>query len=123
MVDAITKLGAVDPAQLRDVVATLRATIEVVLKRRNRLVAASYLSGAVQWAVWVAGDQRTAVLLGKFASLQYSFGDQWAHPSFVDAESLGVDTIAEIEAEAARLDFDTAGAIALAALDRILGSD
>ena len=118
LVVSIAKLAATDPDKLRDAVATLRATIETALRHRNHLIVATVLIGAVEQLLWSAGEHRTAALVGKFGRLLLP-GATFARP--VD-DVLDADTIAEIEAEAAQLDIDTAGAIALAALDQILAA-
>ena len=118
LADVITQLAANDPRQLREAVVTLRATVEVALKHRNHFVVADYLGGPVERVLWISGDHRHAALLGKFGRLQMPMSALW--PSAVDTKVLGADTMAEILADAAQLNIDTAGAIALAALDRIL---
>jgi hypothetical protein len=44
-------------------------------------------------------------------------------PTAVDPALLGAEALAEMQAEVAQLDIETAGAIALAALDQILAAD
>jgi len=88
------------------------------LDHRNNVFVADYLSTVVEQVLCAAGDHRTAALLGRFGRLKLPMNALL--PPAVDPEVLGVDTLAEIEAEAAQLDFDTAGALALAALDRVI---
>ncbi len=120
LVGAVTKLAATDPAQLRAAAATLRTTFEVASKGRGYLTIAGLLVTAVERVLWAAGDHRTAALLGRCGRSELPTGALL--PSAVDPTILGVDTIAEIEAEAAQLDIEAAAAIALAGLDRILAA-
>jgi hypothetical protein len=90
------------------------------LERGNRKFVADYMSIAVERLLWAVGDHRTAALLGKFGRLHVPINELM--PSAVDAEILGAATLAEIEAEAAQLGVDTAAAIAITALDRILAA-
>ena len=76
---------------------------------------------AVECVLWHSGDHRTAALLGKFGKLALPMSALLPAP--VGPMILGAGVLAEVEAEAAALDFETAGAIALAALDRILDHD
>ena len=70
--------------------------------------------------LWTTGDHRSAALISKTAR-------EWlplAHmsPSVVDLGMFNSQTIAEIERDAALLDLEGVGTLALAALDRILAS-
>ncbi len=121
LVYSLAQLAASEPGQRHDSVATLRATIEAAITRRNHFVIADCLSCAVERVLWDAGDHRTAALLGKFGKLHLPLNE--LYPSAVDPALLGADALAEIEAEAAKLDIETAGSIALAALDQILATD
>lgn len=120
LVYSLAQLASIEPGQRHDSVATLRATIEAAITRRNHFVIADCLSCAVERVLWDAGDHRTAALLGKFGKLHVPLNALF--PSAVDPALLGADALAEIEAEAAKLDIETAGAIALAALDQILAT-
>jgi predicted ATPase len=120
LVYSLSQLTASEPDQRHDTVATLQATIEAAITRRNNFVIADCLSCAVERVLWDAGDHRTAALLGKFGKLHLPLNELF--PSAVDPALLGADALAEIEAEAAKLDIGTAGTIALAALDEILAT-
>lgn len=121
LVYSLTQLAATEPGQRRDTIATLRTTVEAALTRRSHMMVADYLGCAVERVLWDAGDHRTAALLGRFGRLQLPMAALL--PTAVDPALLDADTIAEIEAEAAELDIETAGTIALAALDQILAAD
>ncbi|MGZ6960911.1 MAG: NB-ARC domain-containing protein [Ilumatobacteraceae bacterium] len=121
LVYSLAQLAASEPDQRHDSVATLRATLEAAITRRNHFVIADCLSCPVERVLWDAGDHRTAALLGKFGKLHVRLNE--LYPSAVDPALLGTDALAEIEAEVAKLDIGTAGAIALAALDHILVTD
>jgi hypothetical protein len=121
LVYAITQLPRADPVQRRDAIATLRVTIEAALARRNYATVADCLSCPVEWVLWDAGDHRTAALLGTFGRLHLPANA--TIPTAVDPALLGPEALAEIRTEVAQLDIETAGAIALAALDQILAAD
>ena len=120
LVYSLAQLTANEPGQRHDTVATLHATIEAAITRRNHFVIADCLSFAVERVLWDAGDHRTAALLGIFGKLHVPLNALF--PSAVDPALLGADALAEIEAEAAKLDIETAGSIALAALAQILAT-
>ena len=66
----------------------------------------------------LSGDQPTGFLLFRYASLMFpAYSDS---PDATLFEGLDAETITRIEHQAAQLDTDQAGAIALAALDRII---
>jgi hypothetical protein len=116
---AITKMSGTDASRIGDSAATLRATVADALAHRNNVFVADYLSTVVEQVLSAAGDHRTAALLGRFGRLRLPVN---ALLPAAHSEMLSIDTLAEIEAEAAQLDFDTAGALALAALDRAIAA-
>jgi predicted ATPase/class 3 adenylate cyclase len=120
LVGAITKIAETDPGQLDAAAATLRTTLAIALHGRGYLNIAGLLVTAVERVLWAAGDHRTAALIGKCGRYELPTGALL--PSAVDPTILDADTIAEIESEAAQLDIEAAAAIALAALDRIVGT-
>jgi len=116
---AITKMSGTDASRIGESAATLRATVADALAHRNNVFVADYLSTVVEQVLSAAGDHRTAALLGRFGRLRLPVN---ALLPAAHSEMLSIDTLAEIEAEAAQLDFDTAGALALAALDRAIAA-
>jgi len=117
---AIARIAGTDPGRIGESAATLRVTVAAALAHRNNVFVADYLSTVVEQVLCAAGDHRTAALLGRFGRLKLPMNALL--PPAADPELLGVDTVAEIETEAAQLDFDTAGALALAALDRVIAA-
>jgi len=57
--------------------------------------------------------------VGRFARRTMS---NWASPSIIDTGSMSDEELAAIDAEADSLDLDSAGAIAIAALDRVIAA-
>ena len=119
LVEAISQVAGGDPSLVHDTAVTLRATVDAALKRRNHMFVAEYLGTTVERVLWVSGDRRSAFLLGTFGRRYLSAP---LMPSGLDIDSLGAEMIAEIEAEAAQLDIDAAGALALSALDHIINA-
>ena len=119
LLDATAKLAAADPGQVRRTAVTLRACVVDALGHGSRLFVADYLAGPVATVLQVAGNDRIAALVAAFARLHYP------HLRFARAPNpaeCDLDTAADIGAEAALLDIETAAAIAIDALDRIVGA-
>ena len=70
--------------------------------------------------LWAAGDHRSAALVGRFLRLNVLTNTR--SKAIVEDAVLDAETIADLEAEAARLDIETAGAVVLAELDEILAT-
>ena len=118
LIGAVSQLAASGPGQLRKSAATLRTTIVDALQRHNIAFVSALLAIAVERVLWADGDYRRAAVLGGFARGSIPFGAQLA--SVVDTTVFDDATLAGIEAEKAELDIETAGALAVSALDRIL---
>jgi hypothetical protein len=120
LVESMVQLAVADRGDLHHSALTLRSTLDAALARRSVLFVLGYLAGGIERLLWAANDYRTAALLGRFARLHTT---SWTAPSVVDVDTIGRDALGSIDAEAARLDLDSACAIARAALDRIVADD
>lgn len=117
MTTSLTKLTGTEPDRLTETAASLRSILLNLLQHRNAIAQAVLFTGAGRLAQ-LAGDQPTGYLLFRYASLIFP-----AYAEFPDAplfDGLDAETTTRIEHQAAQLDTDGAGAIALAALDRII---
>jgi len=118
LVESMTQLTA-QTGDIRASAVTLRAAVANALARGSVLFLFSFLSSAIERLLWTVGDRPTAALLGRFARLHLT---SWTPPSAVDVEAIDPDELAGIETEAAQLCIETACAIALDALDRIIAT-
>ena len=114
---SLTNLIGTEPGRLAETAASLRSILLHVLQRRNMPVQATVFANAGRLAQ-LNGDQPTGLLLYRYAGLMFPIYSNSPDATF--SEGLDAETIARIEHQAAQLDTDQAGAIALAALDRII---
>jgi predicted ATPase len=113
---SLTKLTGAEPERLAGTAASLRSILVNVLQRRNTLAQSVVFTSAGR-LVRLSGDEPTGFLLFRFASLMFPMNSE-TDATFL--EGLDAETITRIEHEAAQLDTEQVGAIALAALDRII---
>ncbi len=117
--DLLSRLTLDDSSNLASTAVMVRDQMVQVLQRGSASFALNALGSAVERVLWTAGDRRTAAVLGHYARLDASNG---SGPPIVDERFFDPDEVETIDAEAAELDLDTAGALALAALDQIIAS-
>ena len=117
--DLLSRLAIDNGSDLVSTVVMVRDQMVQVLHRGSASFALNALGSAVERVLWVAGDHRTAAVLGHYARLDTS---SWFSPPVVEDGFFDPEQTASIEAEAAQLDLDTAGAMALAALDRVIAA-
>ena len=114
---SLTKLTGTEPDRLAETAASLRSILLDVLQRRTTLAHSAVFASAGR-LVRLSGDQPTGSLLFQYASLLWTSFSETSDATLFDG--LDAETITQIEHQAAQLDTDQAGAIALTALDRII---
>lgn len=119
LVEVVTRLAVLGGRDLAESARAVRTALADGIARRSVVFVLGFLGGGIERLLWAAGDQHTAAVLGRYARLHAT---TYLGETVVDPEAMGADELAAIDAEAARLDFDEAGVIALAALDRVIAA-
>ena len=119
LVESMTQVAASGDGEIVTVATATRAGLELALARRSVFFALIFLGGAVERLLWIRGEQHAATIVSRFARRNMS---NWASASIIDTDSMSDAELAAIDAEAAALDLDGAGAIAIAALDRVIAA-
>jgi hypothetical protein len=119
LVESMSQVATRGGGDVAAVAAATRAGLELALARRSVFFALIFLGGAVERLLWLRGEHRDALVVGRFARRTMS---NWASPSIIDTGSMSDEELAAIDAEADSLDLGSAGAIAIAALDRVIAA-
>ncbi len=117
VVEVVTRLALSGDTDLAESVRSVRTALADGIARRSVLFVLGFLAGGVERLLWAAGDRHTAAVLGRYARLHAT---TYMGETVIEPEVFGADDLTAIDAEVARLGFDEAGAMALAALDRVI---